>query len=50
MKDFIYVIKKRPSSLDPWYRMAKFQIERSGEKDLFRDLYRDSIQYFSKKH
>ncbi len=50
MSDFIYVIKKRPSSLDPWYRMAKFQIEKSGEKDLFRNLYEDSIRYFSIKH
>lgn len=45
MDDFISVIKKRPSSLLPWFRMAKVQIERSGEKDIFKELYNDALLY-----
>jgi len=37
--DFYEVLKKRSSSITPWFRLAKNEIEKSGEKDLFADLF-----------
>jgi transitional endoplasmic reticulum ATPase len=37
-KDMVEVIDRRPSSLIPWFRMAKKQIKNSGDADLYRDL------------
>ena len=38
MKDFLEVIEKRKSSLTPWFKMAKHQIKKSGEEEIFKDL------------
>jgi len=43
-QDFYEVLKKRSSSITPWFRLAKTSIEKSGEKDLFADLF----QYIDK--
>jgi transitional endoplasmic reticulum ATPase len=46
--DFLEVISKRPSSLPPWFKQAKLQVERSGEQEIFVDLLK-SIDYFLPK-
>lgn len=38
MSDFLNVLEKRKSSLTPWFRLAKEQIEKSGEEDIFSEL------------
>jgi transitional endoplasmic reticulum ATPase len=38
-QDFYEVLKKRTSSITPWFRLAKASIEKSGEKDIFQDLF-----------
>jgi len=38
-QDFYEVLKKRSSSITPWFRLAKASIEKSGEKDLFAELF-----------
>jgi len=38
MKDFNAVLKKRPSSLKPWYNIAREQIEKSGEREFYPEL------------
>jgi transitional endoplasmic reticulum ATPase len=38
MEDFLNVIKKRKSSIIPWFKLANEQIKASGEEDEFRDL------------
>jgi len=38
-QDFYEVLKKRQSSITPWFRLAKASIEKSGEKDIFQDLF-----------
>lgn len=38
MSDFIDVFGKRKSSLTSWFRLAKDQINKSGEEDLFSEL------------
>ena len=43
-KDFYEVLKKRSSSITPWFRLARKEIEKSGEKDIFAGLF----QYIEK--
>jgi len=38
-QDFYEVLKKRTSSITPWFRLAKASIEKSGEKDIFQELF-----------
>lgn len=38
MEDFLKVIKNRKSSLIPWFKMAKHQIKKSGEEEVFKEL------------
>jgi SpoVK/Ycf46/Vps4 family AAA+-type ATPase len=39
MADFLQAVKKRKSSLPQWFRLAQVQMEKSGERDLYRELW-----------
>jgi transitional endoplasmic reticulum ATPase len=47
MDDFIRAIAKTKSSLTPWITMAKRELEKSGETDVYKDLYRFLSNYRS---
>ena len=36
--DFLSVIEKRPSSLYPWFKLARQQVQASGEQEVFGEL------------
>ncbi len=48
MQDFLSVIKKRNSSIIPWFKLAKKQLKESGERDIYEELWLD-IKTLSKK-
>jgi transitional endoplasmic reticulum ATPase len=45
MDDFKSILKKRTSSITPWFRLAKKEIEKSGEKDIFAGLMKFIQKY-----
>lgn len=44
-QDFYEVLKKRNSSITPWFRLARKEIEKSGEKDIFAALFKYIDKY-----
>ena len=47
MDDFLQAIKEQKSSLMAWYRAAEKQLIKSGEQDIYKELF-DSIKKFKK--
>ena len=47
MDDFVRAIAKTKSSLTPWITMAKRELEKSGETDVYKDLYKFLSNYRS---
>jgi transitional endoplasmic reticulum ATPase len=45
MLDFISAIKKRPSSLIPWYKSAYRALEESGERDIYKEFSKQIMKY-----
>jgi hypothetical protein len=45
MEDFLSVLEKRKSSLVPWFRLAKDQIRKNKEEDVFQELLRIIDRY-----
>ncbi|MFH0861158.1 MAG: AAA family ATPase [Candidatus Altiarchaeota archaeon] len=39
MNDFLASLRERKSSLPPWFKLAQKQLEESGEKDFYTDLW-----------
>jgi transitional endoplasmic reticulum ATPase len=48
MSDFQQVIDKRPSSLYPWFKLAKREVEGSGEQEVFQELLHVIDHYLAK--
>jgi transitional endoplasmic reticulum ATPase len=46
--DFQQVIEKRPSSLYPWFKLAKREVEGSGEQEVFQELLKVIDHYLAK--
>jgi len=46
--DFRKVLQTRPSSLYPWFKLAKREVEGSGEQEVFQDLLKVIDYYLSK--
>ncbi|MEA3254718.1 MAG: AAA family ATPase [Candidatus Altiarchaeota archaeon] len=45
LDDFIKIIRERKSSLTPWVNMAKKELEKSGEENVYRDLYNSLLEF-----
>ena len=48
MSDFQQVLQKRTSSLYPWFKLAKREVERSGEQEVFQELLKVIDYYLAK--
>ena len=46
--DFMAVIQKRGSSLYPWFKLARQQVEASGEQEIFQELLQTIDYHLSK--